>query len=70
TVNAVIPTAGTYTVTVYNLNMQVMANTATTTNSNSEVVQFNSSNWNLTAGNYVVVISGNGVVYKSRITAQ
>ncbi|MBS3913017.1 MAG: hypothetical protein KG003_00810, partial [Bacteroidetes bacterium] len=27
TVNAVIPTAGTYTVTVYNLNMQVMANT-------------------------------------------
>lgn len=67
-INMVLPTAGEYKVVVYNLNMQVAAESTASTYSANEAVAFNSSNWNLNAGQFIVVVQGNnGEVYKTRI---
>ncbi|MBS3914641.1 MAG: T9SS type A sorting domain-containing protein [Bacteroidetes bacterium] len=67
-IQMVLPTSGMYKVVVYNLNMQVAAESTASTYSSNEAVSFNSSDWNLNAGQYVVVVQGNnGEVYKTRI---
>jgi methionine-rich copper-binding protein CopC len=69
-VNMVLPTAGSYSIAVYNMNMQQVATSTATAATDNEVVSVSSSQWNLQNGNYVVVVTGeNGQVNKTRIVA-
>jgi hypothetical protein len=50
------------------MDMQVAAESTATTYSDNELVAFNSGNWNLNAGYYVVVVtSSNSEIHKTRI---
>ncbi|MBS3913851.1 MAG: hypothetical protein KG003_05090 [Bacteroidetes bacterium] len=67
-IQMILPTSGTYKVEVFGFNMQIAAASSTTTYSNNEAVSFNSTDWNLNAGQYIVVVQGNnGELYKTRI---
>lgn len=67
-IKMVLPAAGNYKVQILTLNAQVVANDLANTNSENEMIAFNTINWNLATGQYVVIVTGNnGQVYKSRI---
>ncbi|MBS3913852.1 MAG: T9SS type A sorting domain-containing protein [Bacteroidetes bacterium] len=67
-INMVLPNHGEYKVAVYNMNMQVAAESTASTYSKNEVVAINSNNWNLKTGQYIVVVAGNnGDMFKTRI---